>query len=117
MLFFTSTLASVAIVYVCKYVFNISRPENGIIFEESASFPSAHAAAAAAFFVALMYVFDRYLSSIPRIVFNIFCISCIFIVAVSRVYLGVHWASDVVAGIAAGALVSYGVIRILKRVV
>ena len=44
--------------------------------------------------------------------------ACVMIVAigVSRVYLGHHWATDVLAGYAAGAFILAGGVYVLERV-
>lgn len=106
-LFFVSTLGTVACVYALKYFFSISRPLNGLVDVSTPSFPSGHTAVATAFFIMLMYVFDTHFSRVPRILFNAVCMGSIFLVAASRVYLGVHWISDVIAGVVVGGVVSY----------
>lgn len=69
------------------------------------SFPSAHAALAGAFYGFLMYVAwhsipSSRLRTLARVVF----ITIIITVAFSRLYLGVHFLSDVVAGLVLGVL-------------
>ena len=69
------------------------------------SFPSGHAMGATVCFFALSYLAFR---AIPkwreRAAVVAFCVSMIVAIASSRIYLGVHWISDIGAGIAAGTI-------------
>jgi undecaprenyl-diphosphatase len=62
------------------------------------SFPSGHATTIGAFFAALIFLFPRY-----RIIFAI----CAIWLAATRVMVGAHYPSDVVAGLALGAWFSF----------
>lgn len=103
-------------VYVLKLFFNVARPLDGVMVAFGKSFPSGHATVATIFFVMLMYIFDGYFRKVPRILFNIVCTGLIFLVAFSRVYLGVHWVSDVAFGILLGCVVSFLSIFVFQRV-
>src|SRR5688572_7049867 len=69
------------------------------------SFPSGHAMGSTVAFGALSYLAFR---AIPkwreRAAVVSFCVSMIVAIASSRIYLGVHWMSDIGAGIAAGVI-------------
>lgn len=68
------------------------------------SYPSGHAVAAAALYVTLAFLASRYLvSRKQRILLCVFTAIVVAGVAFSRVYLGVHYASDVVSGVCLGA--------------
>jgi len=73
----------------------------------SHSFPSSHAANSAA--VAGL-IFTRHRKWGAVLLFLAFCIG------LSRVYVGVHYPSDVAVGFAAGALVAWGVLRAWRTV-
>ena len=61
------------------------------------SFPSGHAAASALLAGTLIWLVGRAgLPRLPRIGFGIVLLGWAFLVGVSRLYLGVHWVSDVV---------------------
>lgn len=114
-LFLGSLGVGAVVVYLMKGYFNVSRPPDALFTAFGQSFPSWHATMATIFFVMLMYTFDDLESHFVRICFNIFCVASIFLVAISRVYLGVHWVSDVSFGILLGCVISFANIHIFKR--
>lgn len=59
------------------------------------SFPSGHTTGASSFYFSLAYTYKKRAISI-------LCALAIFFVALSRMYLGVHWPIDVFAGLALG---------------
>lgn len=116
-IFFLATLFSGAVaVYLLKMLFNVSRPADAVFTTFGQSFPSYHASLSAIFFILLMYIFDDYWSGISKKVFNFLCILSIFTIAFSRIYLGVHWFSDVFFGVMIGCLISYIAILVFKNV-
>ena len=101
--FILSMVLSIVSGTILKLYFGIGRPEPTILSVFGPSFPSSHAMTAAVFFLTLLYLVehkirDRMLSSI----FAVLSLSLIFFTGLSRIYLGVHWASDVVGGFALG---------------
>lgn len=69
------------------------------------SFPSGHAMGSAVAFGALAYLAFRAIRSWPaKTAVMAFLYTLIAAVALSRVYLGVHWISDVLAGVTAGTV-------------
>ena len=69
------------------------------------SFPSGHAMGATVVFGALSYLAFRIIPQWRwRAAAVAFAVSMIVAIASSRIYLGVHWISDIAAGIAAGTL-------------
>ena len=87
------------------------------------SFPSGHAMGSTVTFAALSYLAFR---AIPnwreRAAAVAFSVSMIAAIASSRIYLGVHWVSDIGAGIAAGFIwfvtttVAYEVFRRIRMI-
>lgn len=89
-----------------KYVFQRSRPvfEEPLVTLATYSFPSGHASAATLFYGLLAcYVMITSRNWNVRLGTAAACTLMILLVAFSRVYLGAHYLSDVLAGIAGSA--------------
>jgi undecaprenyl-diphosphatase len=106
-LFMFSLSSAGVIIYFLKLFFDVARPAGGVMSAFGQSFPSGHATIVTVFFIMLMYIFDDFLSSVWRIIFNSACIGMIIFVSFSRIYLGVHWLSDVIGGLCLGSVISY----------
>jgi len=79
------------------------RPELNPIAETlGPSFPSAHSSWSAAFFAAAALLLGRGRSQRARAILAGVAAALIVVMAGSRVLLGVHWLSDVIAGVAIG---------------
>jgi undecaprenyl-diphosphatase len=83
------------------------------------SFPSSHAMMSALVYLTLGALFARTQASVRvRVYLIVSAILLTFLIGVSRVYLGVHWPTDVLAGWAVGscwALLSWLLARWLQR--
>jgi len=88
-----------------KFIFHRARPDIAVYPESSFSFPSGHATIAIAFYGFLAYMLIKNARQWKRKI-NIFFASFILIILIgfSRLYLGVHYVSDVWGGYLAGAI-------------
>ncbi|MDX5347144.1 MAG: phosphatase PAP2 family protein [Hymenobacteraceae bacterium] len=102
---FWATMGGIGLTIIYgKQYFLRARPEDvGFYAEVSFSFPSGHATTAMALFGFLTYFIIRYSKTWSSKVFLfIVCLILILLVGFSRIYLGVHYLSDVLAGFLVG---------------
>jgi undecaprenyl-diphosphatase len=99
-----------------KVLFQRPRPDLFIevVAPESYSFPSGHAMVAAAAYGVTAVVIARLR---PRLRVPLYIVTPIYVlfIGLSRIFLGVHWATDVLAGLAAGGLVLVAGVLALGR--
>jgi len=102
--------AAVVLEYVFKAVVDRPRPEPvlQLALTRSPAFPSGHALSAAAFYGLLPVVLGA------RRVGHVAAWTVIGVIGFSRVYLGVHWLTDVAGGVLLGGAVVAGGILILR---
>lgn len=88
-----------------KYAFHRDRPAflDPIVTLTSYSFPSGHTAAATMFYGTLAaYLMPRLKTTTQRVLMLAVALAIVVSVAFSRIYLGAHYLSDVLAGFAEG---------------
>lgn len=85
---------------ILKLIFARPRPiDINIIEEIGYSFPSAHAMVSTAFYGFIIYLIWQSKKSIKqKWIYSILLSLVILLICVTRIYLGVHYASDVFAG-------------------
>lgn len=89
-----------------KWIFQRERPTSHRLIEESGySFPSGHSMASFILYGMIgMLCFMFLRSGAPKAIIAIVTVVNVVLIGVSRVYLGVHYPSDVLAGFAAGGV-------------
>jgi membrane-associated phospholipid phosphatase len=96
---------SEGITYVSKIIFHRARPLHGLIVETDYSFPSGHATIAVVFygFIAF-FLLSYYKKSVSKVIIILLTTIGILLIGISRLYLGVHYLTDIIAGYAVGTL-------------
>jgi membrane-associated phospholipid phosphatase len=86
-----------------KLLFHRPRPELAFVHLDTYSFPSGHAAVSTATFSTIAFLLGRrYRSLRARLLIPLGTLVAILLVGFSRLYLGAHYLSDVLAGISVG---------------
>ena len=98
-----SVISSESITFLGKWYFNRTRPLVSVFVETGFSFPSGHATIAVAFYAFIAFILLR-LNNKHHILIYSFSAFVIFMIGFSRIYLGAHYLSDVLAGYLVGSL-------------
>lgn len=98
-------LFSIIVSRIVKLIFQRERPSWPLIGETGYSYPSGHTFTATCFYGSLIILVNKYFKGILKILVNIFLIIMILLTGLSRIYLGVHYLSDVIAGYILGTIV------------
>jgi membrane-associated phospholipid phosphatase len=88
---------------ILKLAFQRPRPELAYVHLETYSFPSGHAAGSAAVYALLLYLLARYARVRWLVLAAPAYVLLVATIGFSRLYLEVHYLSDVLAGTALGA--------------
>ncbi len=104
-LFLVSLVITVVSLTLLKNFLQIKRPVSDLYDVEGWSFPSGHTTLATSFFFMLCYTFfSKFKELKMRLAVVLISALGIFLACFSRLYLGAHWALDIIAGIALGLL-------------
>lgn len=102
MLIFT-LVTSDLLVTIIKEIFCRTRPDIlRLVTEKSFGFPSAHSLVSICFYGFIIYIVDKTVKSKYKYIIEYSIGLLIFLIGVSRIYLGIHYTSDVIAGFSLG---------------
>lgn len=104
---FTTAWAGGLIVFGLKNVIGRERPGGDLIVHYTAgshSFPSGHAFSAAIFATLIVWLAATYFPRPYALASAAAAVTFVLLAGISRVWLGVHWPSDIIGGWLLGAL-------------
>jgi len=116
-IFYLLSFSGAAVLFLSiKQMVARARPHSDLIDVINYSFPSGHSTLTMTTALLVYFIFVKRLSSsLAKNVFLFVCIVWPILVALTRVYLNVHWLSDVIAGLALGVfLVTFMSLFLLK---
>lgn len=110
-----SSISSVIINNLVKIIVRRERPDYlRMVMEKSYSFPSGHAMISVLFFGSIIYLVNKYNLKYKKLI--TFSLSTfVLLVGISRIYLGVHYLTDVVGGYLLGFIVLFLIIHLFER--
>ena len=106
-----------ATVAVAKLVVSRPRPDANLTEAGGFSFPSGHSAMSMAVYGCLAFALARTCRGFPRAACALAGAAIVVAIGLSRIYLGVHYPSDVIAGWITGAAIFIATWLIAPRVI
>lgn len=112
-----STLGSSLLNSILKQLFQRTRPLEYFLVEQGGlSFPSAHAMVTMTLYSTIAFLLAKKLQdNRKKYLIHIFVFIMICLMGISRIYLGVHWPTDVIGGYLAGYIFYYLSITLVKE--
>jgi len=109
-------LVASASVFLLKHIIQTPRPVGIFSSPETYSMPSGHATLATVFWLGLVFYLTQAMRSRWKIVCYALALLLVFAIGVSRLYLGAHWFTDVLAGWLLGATILMAIFISYQRV-
>ncbi|MEO5651129.1 MAG: phosphatase PAP2 family protein, partial [Ginsengibacter sp.] len=99
-------LSSLLLMFLLKLFFERPRPSNPLLMQAAGfSFPSGHSLMSITFYGLLFYIiFQNVKNILWRLSLAVLLIFMVLMIGFSRIYLRVHYASDVIAGFCVGII-------------
>lgn len=110
-----TVIVAEAVTFFGKILIHRPRPLGGLLTETDFSFPSGHATIAVAVYGFIIFILLKQpFSPHKKIAISLLSVMLILLIGFSRLYLGVHYFSDVIAGFAVGAFGLFVGIRLFN---
>jgi len=114
-----AALVNMGIYKAMKHIFLRARPDvvYHLVDQGGYSFPSGHSATSMLVYGLLFFLIGKHCKNQNlKVLLQTICGILVLVVGPSRLYVGVHWATDVLAGWCVGAAVLMATIYILERI-
>lgn len=100
-----------------KQIFSRTRPlEFMQVKQGGLSYPSGHSMVTMSLYLSIAYILSKDIEDLNKKRKIYICsIIYIFLMGISRLYLGVHWPTDIIGGYIMGYILYYLSIKILKE--
>lgn len=103
-LLLASSLGSWIFNFILKFIFNRSRPLDYFLVDQGGlSYPSGHSMVSMSMYLTIGFLLIKYRNIKPKMTYTIATL-LVFIMGISRLYLGVHWPTDIIGGFIMGYL-------------
>lgn len=111
-----NTLGSWILNYILKWIFQRTRPfDYALVTQGGLSYPSGHSMVTMSMHLAIAYLLSRNIDDhIKKRNIYIVAATIIILMGISRMYLGVHWPTDIVGGYIMGYLFFNSTIKLVK---
>lgn len=112
-----STLGSYILNFLLKLIFNRTRPLDYFLVDQGGlSYPSGHSMVTMTFYMTLTYLASKYIKDKSKKKWiYLFSYTMIILMGISRLYLGVHWPTDVIGGYLIGYVFFYISVILVKE--
>jgi undecaprenyl-diphosphatase len=103
-LLITSSLGCWILNYILKLLFNRTRPLDFFLVEQGGlSFPSGHSMVSMSLYLTFAYLIckDEYFKDKKKLIYGA-ALADVLLMGISRIYLGVHWPTDIIGGFIMG---------------
>ena len=112
-----SSLGSWILNYILKFLFNRTRPFDFFLVEQGGlSYPSGHSMVSMSMYLSFAYLIckDKYFKDKKKIIYGA-ALADVLLMGVSRIYLGVHWPTDIIGGFLMGYIYFQVIITTIKE--
>lgn len=100
-----------------KIIFRRERPlDVFLVTTNDYSFPSGHMMVSTAYIIVILYIIYKTLNNkLSKILISIFLIILVLLIGFSRMYLGVHYITDIISGLLLGISFSMIFIKLISK--
>lgn len=114
-LLLVSSLGSWLLNHLLKQIFQRTRPLDYILVKQGGlSYPSGHSMVTITMYLTIAYLLSKKFPQNKSLIYTL-SIIYILLMGISRMYLGVHWPTDIIGGYLAGYIFYYFYINMIKE--